>query len=108
MYSLDGRLSLQSLSELESSRSWIAEIAATPTQQPVNTTSEDSSSDSNPRYMGISLPRKLHAIFPEATPSEILRDKVNKSRPIFESKRTQVRYMLINIDDNCIYTLSPQ
>ncbi|XP_016844354.1 rapamycin-insensitive companion of mTOR [Nasonia vitripennis] len=89
MYSLDGRLSLQSLSELESSRSWIAEIAATPTQQPTVTTPEESSSDSNPRYMGISLPRKLHAIFPEATPSEILRDKVNKSRPVFESKRTQ-------------------
>lgn len=109
MYSLDGRLSLQSLSELETSRSWITEITAPSTQQPTAATLEDDGSDSNPRYMGISLPRKLTAIFPESTPSEILREKVNKSRPIFESKRTQVRNIFINIDldnnNNKLYTI---
>ncbi|XP_012288713.1 rapamycin-insensitive companion of mTOR [Orussus abietinus] len=58
MYSLDGRLSLQSLSELESPRSWIMENILTPMPPPIE-------NDANSYYMGISLPRKLTAIFPD-------------------------------------------
>lgn len=60
MYSLDGRLSLQSLSEIGSSRSWIAD-------NPVLTPTPPPPEDSNEKlfYMGICLPRKLDAIFPE-------------------------------------------
>ncbi|XP_020282297.1 rapamycin-insensitive companion of mTOR isoform X2 [Pseudomyrmex gracilis] len=60
MYSLDGRLSLQSLSEYDSSRSWIAENAVlTPTPPPPEDDNE------NLFYIGICLPRRLLAIFPE-------------------------------------------
>lgn len=60
MYSLDGRLSLQSLSEYDSSRSWIAENAVlTPTPPPPEDDNE------NLFYMGVCLPRKLLTIFPE-------------------------------------------
>lgn len=63
MYSLDGRLSLQSLSELDSSRSWIAEnTILTPTPPPPEDDSE------NLFYMGICLPRRLITIFPEPPP----------------------------------------
>ncbi|XP_014479539.1 PREDICTED: rapamycin-insensitive companion of mTOR [Dinoponera quadriceps] len=60
MYSLDGRLSLQSLSELDSSRSWIAEnTILTPTPPPPEDDNE------NLFYMGICLPRRLINVFPE-------------------------------------------
>lgn len=59
MYSLDGRLSLQSLLEFDSSRSWIAEHVLTSPPPPP----EDS--NDNLFYMGIALPKRLIAIFPE-------------------------------------------
>ncbi|XP_011330376.1 rapamycin-insensitive companion of mTOR isoform X2 [Ooceraea biroi] len=60
MYSLDGRLSLQSLSEYDSSRSWFAEnVILTPTPPPPEKDNE------NLFYIGICLPRRLLAIFPE-------------------------------------------
>lgn len=102
MYSSDGRLSLQSLSEFESSRSWTAEaVFSAPTSSPqqlqqhqlaeTSSSSQDNNADDgNPCYMGISLPRKLTAIFPELTPSDVLLDKTNKSRPNYESRRAQV------------------
>ncbi|XP_066602698.1 uncharacterized protein [Prorops nasuta] len=62
MYSLDGKISLQSLSEFDSSRSWIADTMFTPTPPPV----EDDTSD-NQFYTGISLPRRLTSIFPETS-----------------------------------------
>jgi len=74
MYSLDGRLSLQSLSEYDSSRSWIAEnTVLTPTPPPPEDDNE------NLFYMGVCLPRKLLTIFPEPPqPSQptILEDSV--------------------------------
>ncbi|XP_076687227.1 rapamycin-insensitive companion of Tor [Andrena cerasifolii] len=60
MYSLDGRLSLQSLSEFDSSRSWIAEHVLTPTPPPPPEDNND-----NLFYMGIALPKRLITIFPE-------------------------------------------
>ncbi|XP_076278672.1 rapamycin-insensitive companion of Tor isoform X2 [Lasioglossum baleicum] len=66
MYSLDGRLSLQSLLEFDSSRSWIAEHVYTPTPSPP----EDS--NDNLFYMGIALPRRLITIFPEPPQPSIL------------------------------------
>ncbi|XP_053970556.1 rapamycin-insensitive companion of mTOR isoform X1 [Hylaeus volcanicus] len=59
MYSLDGRLSLQSLLEFDSSRSWIADHVLTSTPPPP----EDS--NDNLFYMGIALPKRLITIFPE-------------------------------------------
>lgn len=60
MYSLDGRLSLQSLSEYDSSRSWFVEnVILTPTPPPPERDNE------NIFYIGICLPRRLLAIFPE-------------------------------------------
>ncbi|KOC64221.1 Rapamycin-insensitive companion of mTOR [Habropoda laboriosa] len=59
MYSLDGRLSLQSLSEFDSSRNWIAEHVLVPTPPPP----EDN--NDNLFYMGIALPKRLITIFPE-------------------------------------------
>lgn len=95
MYSSDGRLSLQSLSELECSRSWVAEAGLAPTPPPPRVATSSVSSqdtvDCNARYMGISLPKKLSAIFPESTPSDVLLEKVNKSKPSYESRRYQVR-----------------
>nr|XP_033338467.1 rapamycin-insensitive companion of mTOR isoform X1 [Megalopta genalis]XP_033338468.1 rapamycin-insensitive companion of mTOR isoform X1 [Megalopta genalis] len=66
MYSLDGRLSLQSLLEFDSSRSWIAEHVYTPTPPPP----EDN--NDNLFYMGIALPRRLITIFPELPQPSIL------------------------------------
>ncbi|KAK1119626.1 hypothetical protein K0M31_013046 [Melipona bicolor] len=60
MYSLDGRLSLQSLSEFDSSRNWITEQVLTPTPPP-----PDDNND-NLFYMGIALPKRLITIFPES------------------------------------------
>ncbi|XP_026669224.1 rapamycin-insensitive companion of mTOR [Ceratina calcarata] len=59
MYSLDGRLSLQSLSEFDSSRTWITDQVLTPTPPPPE--------DSNDKlyYLGIALPKRLITIFPE-------------------------------------------
>lgn len=72
MYSLDGRLSLQSLSEFDSSRNWIAEQVLTPTPPP-----PDDNHD-NLSYMGIALPKRLITIFPEppqlSVPAIILDD----------------------------------
>jgi len=60
MYSLDGRLSLQSLSEYDSSRSWFVEnVILTPTPPPPEKENE------NLYYIGICLPRRLLAIFPD-------------------------------------------
>ncbi|XP_029157454.1 rapamycin-insensitive companion of mTOR [Nylanderia fulva] len=82
MYSLDGRLSLQSLSEYDSSRSWIAEnTVLTPTPPPPEDDNE------NMFYMGICLPRRLLAIFPEPPqPSQpsILEDIVRSELEITE------------------------
>ena len=101
MYSLDGRLSLQSLSEYETSRNWITETVFSPTppptQPPPVATSSQDNGDSNPRYMGISLPRRLNAIFPEATPSDMLLDKTNKARANYESRRILVKILFIRI-----------
>lgn len=65
MYSLDGRLSLQSLSEFDSSRNWIAEQVLTPTPP-----SPEDNHD-NLFYMGIALPKRLITIFPEPLQSSI-------------------------------------
>ncbi|KAJ8687622.1 hypothetical protein QAD02_023416 [Eretmocerus hayati] len=88
---LDGRLSLQSLSEFESSRSWITDtmLASTPPPQHQLSVSSQERSEENPRYMGITLPRKLNSIFPEPTPTDALLDRINRSRPHFESRRQQ-------------------
>ena len=94
MYSLDGRLSLQSLSEFESSRSWITETVLAPDtpppQQLAPPTTSQENSDNNSRYMGISLPRKLRTIFPEISSSNILH-KVNRFRSNCESRQPQVK-----------------
>lgn len=76
MYSLDGRLSLQSLSEFDSSRSWIAEHALTPTPPPPPEDNND-----NLFYIGIALPKRLITIFPEPPQSSIstVADDVPKS-----------------------------
>lgn len=82
MYSLDGRLSLQSLSELDSSRSWIAENTFTPTPPPPEDDNE------NLFYMGICLPKKLITIFPEPpqpSQSTIIEDIVKP-----ESETTEI------------------
>ncbi|XP_024946921.1 rapamycin-insensitive companion of mTOR [Cephus cinctus] len=71
MHSLDGRLSLQSLLEYETSRSWAPDHVVSATPPP---TEDD---NLNARYMGICLPRKLSEIFPDPphpTPSIILDD----------------------------------
>lgn len=64
MYSSDGRLSLQSLSEIESSHSWTADniLSGTPPLPPPP--QEDDPSESC--YIGICLPRKLSTIFPNS------------------------------------------
>lgn len=66
MYSLDGRLSLQSLSEFDSSRSWIGEHVLTPTPPPPPEDNND-----NLFYMGIALPKRLITIFPEPPQASI-------------------------------------
>ncbi|XP_003700779.2 rapamycin-insensitive companion of Tor isoform X1 [Megachile rotundata] len=66
MYSLDGRLSLQSLSEFDSSRSWIGEqhlLTSTPPPPEDN--------NDNLFYMGIALPKRLITIFPELPQSSV-------------------------------------
>ncbi|XP_043466868.1 rapamycin-insensitive companion of mTOR [Leptopilina heterotoma] len=62
MYSSDGRLSLQSLSEFEFSRSWIAESILSSTPPPP--TLPPPIDNDNSSYMGICLPRKLTTMFP--------------------------------------------
>ncbi|XP_015123532.1 rapamycin-insensitive companion of mTOR [Diachasma alloeum] len=62
MYSSDGRLSLQSLSEFESSRSWTTDNANSLTPPAVATREED---PGDTCYMGICLPKNLQMIFPE-------------------------------------------
>lgn len=66
MYSLDGRLSLQSLSEFDSSRNWITENVLTPTPPPPPDDNND-----NLFYMGIALPKRLISIFPEPPQSMV-------------------------------------
>lgn len=123
MHSLDGRLSLQSLSEIETSRSWLGDsvMAATPppslgllsppphTPQPLQTLepsdvsqpstsfqnveeleTPDNNMEENPRYLGICLPKRLSMIFPDSTPTDVLLEKVRKSRSKYESRRNQV------------------
>ena len=77
MYSSDGRLSLQSLSEFESSRSWTTDNILGPTPPPPPPQEEETS---NPQYMGICLPRKLTMIFPDQprVPPPILSDDYGK------------------------------
>jgi len=83
MYSLDGRLSLQSLSEYDSSRSWIAENAVlTPTPPPPEDDNE------NLFYMGICLPRRLLAIFPE--PPQPSQPTIYEDIIRFESETTEI------------------
>ncbi|XP_076753596.1 rapamycin-insensitive companion of Tor isoform X1 [Xylocopa sonorina] len=65
MYSLDGRFSLQSLSEFDSSRNWSTEQVLTPTPPPA----EDN--NDNLFYMGIALPKRLITIFPEPPQSSV-------------------------------------
>lgn len=81
MYSLDGRLSLQSLSEFESSRSCIVENVQLPSTPPVQL----EKNDEDAFYMGISLPKKLTTIFPNQ-PQESLATSVidEKSRSNIE------------------------
>lgn len=62
MYSSDGRLSLQSLSEFESSRSWTTDNGPVSTPPPPRPTEEDTPGS---QYMGICLPKKLTMIFPD-------------------------------------------
>lgn len=62
MYSSDGRLSLQSLSEFEYSRSWFAESILSSTPPPVTVPLPLDNGKSS--YMGICLPRKLTTMFP--------------------------------------------
>jgi hypothetical protein len=118
MYSLDGRLSLQSLSEFESSRSWIADtvlasetppallsstaesgVVVTTTTTTTTTTTmtttqqqqqQQQENTDNPRYMGISLPRKLDAIFPDMVLLSAQQEKSSKCRGQYECKRPQV------------------
>ncbi|KAI4503571.1 hypothetical protein M0802_000974 [Mischocyttarus mexicanus] len=59
MYSLDGRLSLQSLSEFDSSHNWIVNNIVTQGSLPLE------SDNDNLFYMGICLPRKLTTLFPD-------------------------------------------
>ncbi|XP_015189227.1 PREDICTED: rapamycin-insensitive companion of mTOR [Polistes dominula] len=59
MYSLDGRLSLQSLSEFDSSHNWITNNILTHTPPPLENDND------NLFYMGICLPRKLTTLFPD-------------------------------------------
>ncbi|KAG7212743.1 hypothetical protein KM043_013008 [Ampulex compressa] len=79
MYSLDGRLSLQSLSEFDSSRSWIAENVLTPTPPPAENNTE------NLFYMGICLPRKLLTIFPDPPQPSVLAAPDDVVKPEVES-----------------------
>ncbi|XP_043271902.1 rapamycin-insensitive companion of mTOR isoform X2 [Venturia canescens] len=78
MYSSDGRLSLQSLSEFESSRSWTTDNGPTLTPPPARSTEKDTH---GPQYMGICLPRKLTMIFSDQprVPSTHLMDDLEKS-----------------------------
>ena len=64
MYSSDGRRSLQSLSELEFTRSWLTESVFTSTSSPLPPPPPPLEDDSSSYYMGICLPRKLRTIFP--------------------------------------------
>ncbi|XP_043502898.1 rapamycin-insensitive companion of mTOR isoform X2 [Polistes fuscatus] len=59
MYSLDGRLSLQSLSEFDSSHNWITNNILTHTPPPLENDND------NLFYMGICLPRRLTTLFPD-------------------------------------------
>ncbi|CAD6237301.1 GSCOCG00002240001-RA-CDS [Cotesia congregata] len=64
MYSLDGRLSLQSLSEFESSRSWTTDNMVNTTPPPLPPAPPPQEDPNDVNYMGICLPKKLSIIFP--------------------------------------------
>ncbi|XP_011297847.1 rapamycin-insensitive companion of mTOR [Fopius arisanus] len=64
MYSSDGRLSLQSLSEFESSRSWTTDNPTSLTPPAIVTREED---PGDTCYMGICLPKTLQMIFSSST-----------------------------------------
>ena len=75
MYDLDGRLSLQSLSEFESSRSCIVDNAV-PSTPPLSI----EPNDNDVYYMGICLPKKLTTIFPSQVQSHAISVFDDKSR----------------------------
>ncbi|XP_014226936.1 rapamycin-insensitive companion of mTOR [Trichogramma pretiosum] len=93
----DGRLSLQSLSECDSNRSLLTdptfELSASPkhatTKQRKVSTTQEEGDDTRPRYRGISLPIKLSVIFPEATPTDVMLEKINRVRPSQELRAAQ-------------------
>ncbi|XP_014205206.1 rapamycin-insensitive companion of mTOR-like [Copidosoma floridanum] len=101
VHSQEDRLSLQSLSEYESVRSWNESIIPSTPSHPIYkynqttmsaslTSSQDSSNDGNERYVGIALPRKLTQIFPDATPSDVLFDKPSdKNRQVYQTRLAQ-------------------
>lgn len=85
MYSLDGRLSLQSLSEFDSSRSWLGEkIIASPPPPPLPPPAFEDDNDSA-IYMGISLPRRLTTIFSNVNSSSTVRGIDDSYRNQIES-----------------------
>ncbi|CAB0036464.1 unnamed protein product [Trichogramma brassicae] len=57
-------------------------------QRKVSTTQEEGD-DTRPRYRGISLPIKLSVIFPEATPTDVMLEKINRVRPSQELRAAQ-------------------
>lgn len=85
MYSLDGRLSLQSLSEFESSRSWTTDnmVNTTPPPLPPPPPPQEDPNDVN--YMGICLPKKLSIIFPHMPRSHSVNVPDNETSKLINS-----------------------
>lgn len=93
MYSLDGRLSLQSLSEFESSsRSCIVDNIV-PSTPPLSI----EPNDNDVYYMGICLPKKLTTIFPTQPQSQS-----SLTMNVFDDKSRSNNDPLIELfDESC-------
>ncbi|XP_034935765.1 rapamycin-insensitive companion of mTOR [Chelonus insularis] len=100
MYSSDGRLSLQSLSELESSRSWTTDnmLTTTPLPPPPLPPREEDPRDS--WYMGICLPKNLSILFPHTS-----RSSLSFSVPEGESIKTNTDSSNIDEENSSEYDI---
>ncbi|KAH0550515.1 rapamycin-insensitive companion of mTOR [Cotesia glomerata] len=102
MYSLDGRLSLQSLSEFESSRSWTTDNMVNTTPPPLPPAPPPQEDPNDVNYMGICLPKKLSIIFPHMPRSHSVNVPDNGSSKLINSSfsnSTEENSSEYNIDE---------